>query len=81
MVKNPPDNARDADVIPESGRSRGIGNSNPLKYSCLENSMDREAWWATVQGVSKSQTHLSTHTCTSIYSINARKEVPGPVLH
>ena len=78
---NPPDNARDADVIPESGRSRGIGNSNPLKYSCLENSMDREAWWATVQGVSKSQTHLSTHTCTSIYSINARKEVPGPVLH
>ena len=34
----------------------GEGNGNPLQYSCLENSMDREAWWATVHGVSKSRT-------------------------
>ena len=80
MVKNSPDNAgdaRDAGLIPESGRSHGIGNSNPLKYSCLENSMDREAGWLTVHGDSESDT-LSTHACTSIYSIDARKRSPRP---
>ena len=43
----------------------GEGNGNPLQYSCLENPMDREAWWATVHRVAKSQTRLkrlSTHT-------------------
>ena len=39
--------------------SPGIGNGNPLQYSCLEISMDREAWWATVHGVAKSRTQLS----------------------
>ena len=39
--------------------SSGEGNGNPLKYSCLKNSMDREAWWATVSGVAKSRTQLS----------------------
>ena len=39
--------------------SSGEGNGNPLQYSCVENSMDRKAWWATVHGVSKSQTQLS----------------------
>ena len=39
-----------------SGRSPGEGNGNPLQYSCLENSMDREAWWATVHGVAKNRT-------------------------
>ena len=56
MVKNPPANAgdtRDAGSIPGSGRSPGRGNSNPLQYSCLENSMDRGSWWATVPGVAK----------------------------
>ena len=43
------------DLIPGSGRPLGGGNSNLLKYSCLENSMDRGAWWATVYGVVKSQ--------------------------
>ena len=38
---------------------RGIGNDNPLQYSCLENPMDRGAWWATVRGVTKSQKRLS----------------------
>ena len=47
---------RDVGSIPESGRSPGGGNGNPLQYSCLENSMDRGAWWATVHGVAKSQT-------------------------
>ena len=37
-------------MIPGLGKSPGEGNSNPLQYSCLENSMDRGAWWATVQG-------------------------------
>ena len=45
-----------------SGRSPGEGNGNPLQYSCLENSMDGGAWWATVHGVTKSQTRLSDLT-------------------
>ena len=62
MVKNPPANAgdiRDAGSILESERSLGGGNGNPLQYSCLENSKDKEAWWATVHGVTKSQMQLS----------------------
>ena len=54
MVKNLPANAGDiGDVgsIPESERSPGGGNGNPLQYSCLENTMDREAWRATVHRV------------------------------
>ena len=46
------------------GRSPAEGNGNPLQYSCLENSMDGEAWWATVHGVAKSQTRLSDFTFT-----------------
>ena len=57
MVKNLPNNAGDA--IPGSGRSPGEGNSNPLQYCCLKNSMDRGAWWATVHGAAKSWTGLS----------------------
>ena len=59
VVKNPPINAgdiRDAVSISESGRSPGRGHGNPLQYSCLENPMDRGAWWATVHGVAKSDT-------------------------
>ena len=52
-------NAGDPDSVPEWGRSPGEGNGNPLQYSCLENSMDRGTWWATVLGVAKSQTQLS----------------------
>ena len=48
-------NAEDPGSIP-GGRSPGLGNGNPLLYSCLENSMDRGAWQATVHGVAKSQT-------------------------
>ena len=64
MVKNPPANAGDADSVPESGRSPEEGNSNPLQCSCLENPMDRGAWWAVVHGVTKeldTTEQLSTH--------------------
>ena len=46
-------NAGDPGSIPESGRAPGEGNSNPLQYSCLENFMDRRAWWATVHGMAR----------------------------
>ena len=51
--------AGDPDSIPESGRFPGDGNGYPLQYSCQENSMDREAWWATIHEVAKSWTQLS----------------------
>ena len=60
VVKNPPASVGDTGSIPGSGRSPGEGNGNPLQYSCLENPVDRGAWWATVHGVAQSQTHLST---------------------
>ena len=59
MVKNLPANSGDASLIPGSGRSSGEGNGTPLQYSCLENPMDRGAWWAIVHGVAKSWTKLS----------------------
>ena len=55
-VKTSDSNAGDPGSIPGSGRSPGEGNGNPLQYSCLENPMDGEAWWATVHGVAQSQT-------------------------
>ena len=55
-------NAGDLGSIPGLGRSPGEGNGNPLQYSCLENPMDRGAWWATVHGIAKSQTGLSDLT-------------------
>ena len=51
--------AGDPGVIPGLGRTPGDENGKPLQYSCLENSMDRGAWWATVHGVTKSWTQLS----------------------
>ena len=59
VVKNPPANAGDTrgmNSIPGSGRSSEVGNGNPLQHSCLENSMDRRAWWSTIHGVTKIQT-------------------------
>ena len=61
MVKKPPANVgdiRDIGSIPGLGRSFEEGNGNPLHYSCLENPMDRGAWWATVHGVAQSWTQL-----------------------
>jgi len=59
VVKNPPANAgdiRDMGLIPGSGRSPGGGHGNPLQFSCLENPMDRGAWWATVHKFTKNRT-------------------------
>ena len=61
-VKNPPANAgdvRDLSLTPGLGRSPGEENGNPLQYSCLENSMDRGAWWTIILGVAKSWTRLN----------------------
>ena len=59
MLKNPPTNTgdtRDMDSVPDSGRFPGGGHGNRLQYSCLENPMDRGAWWATLHRVAGSWT-------------------------
>ena len=64
VVKNPLANAgdlRDTGSIPGLGRLPGLSHGNPLQYSCLENSMNRGAWWVTVHRVTKSQTRLSNY--------------------
>ena len=61
MVKNPPANAgdaRDVGLVDGFRRAPGEGHGNPLQYSCLENPMDRGAWWARIHGVAKSWTQL-----------------------
>ena len=63
-------NSGDPDLIPGLGRSSGKGNGNPLQYSCLENSMDREAWLATVHGVSKGRKQLSARAHTHTHTHN-----------
>ena len=86
VVKNLPANAEDAGavgLVPGSGKSPGGGNGNPLQYSCLENSMDGGAWWATLHRVTKSQTRLSTQPsrpgrgCCSDMTGGARCRVSG----
>ena len=64
VVNNLPANdnegdVRDTGLIPAYGRSPGEGNGNPFQYPCLENLMDRGAWWAAVHGVTKSWAQLS----------------------
>ena len=82
MVKNLSASVGDVGSIPGSGRSPGEGNGNPLQYSCLGNSMDRGAWQATVDGVSKSWTKLSMHTYTinginfSVFLVSKISSVP-----
>ena len=68
--------AGDLGLTPGSGRSPGEGNGNPLQCSCLENSMDRGAWQATVRGVEKSQDmteqpHMHARMHTHIYPLNS----------
>ena len=73
-VKNPPANARavkDTGSVPGLGRSSGEGHGNPLQCSCLENPMDRGAWWDAVHRVTKSWTHLkqlNTHASSKDFS-------------
>ena len=66
-LKNLPANAGGEGLIPGSGRSPGEGNGNPLQYSCLENPMDRGAWWVTVSGLAKSGTRLNNTTKNGVY--------------
>ena len=71
VLKNPPTNAgdiRNIGLIPGSGRSPGGGHEDPLQYSCLENSMHRGAWWATVHGVTELDTteQLSTNVLLEV---------------
>ena len=71
-------NVGDLGSIPGLGGSTGEGNGNPLQYFCLENPMDRGAWWATVHGVAKSQTGLSDFTFTyyNLKLIYKKEKVP-----
>ena len=66
-------NVGDLDSIPGLGRSPGEGNGNPLQYSCLENSMDGGAWWATVHGIAKSRIRLSDFT--SLLQLSSKEQV------
>ena len=61
MLKKLADNAGDPGSVPRLGKSPREGNSNLFQYSCLDNSMDRGVWWATVQGVAKSRTGLNDY--------------------
>ena len=70
VVKNPPTYAEDMGSIP------GEGNDNPFQYSCLENSMDRGAWRATVHGVAKSRTRLFTFSFSALTSFHALRCLP-----
>ena len=81
--KTSPANAadiRDRGSIPGLGRSPGGGHGTPLQYSCLEQPMDRGAWWATVHGVTKTQTRLkrlSTHTYGFMCLLNTKIILTG----
>ena len=75
VVKNPLANAGDAGSIPGSGRSPGEGNGNPLQHFCLENPMDRGAWWAAAHGVANSRTRLSYLPFT--FTVGERKSELG----
>ena len=69
-VKDTPTNvgdSRDMGSIPRSGRSSGEENGNPVQYLCLENTMERGAWWVAMHGVTKSCTRLRTHARLNVH--------------
>ena len=74
-------NVGDPGSIPGLERSPGEGNDNPLQYSCLENPMDRGAWWATVHGVAKSQTRLSDFTFFFLSNVLSEEHHYASVVH
>ena len=74
-LKNPPANAGDMGSISGLGGSPGEGNGSPLQYSCLGNPIGRGAWWATVHGVAKSRTQLSTHAHPSPLKSHLTREL------
>ena len=67
VVKNLLANAGDTGSVPGSGRSPGIGNGNPVQFSCLENPKDRGTCQAVTYGITKNQTRLSMHSNTYIH--------------
>ena len=88
VVKNPPANAGDiknVGLIPGSGRSPGEEHGNPLQYSCLENPMDRGAWWLqSVESQSRTwpklfSTHAHIHTSTFLYAFLVAANSPASV--
>ena len=78
MVRNPPETRDISDVgsIPGSEQSPGGEHSNPLQYSCLDNSMDRGAWWSKIHGVAKIGTwlRLSAHPCSTFPIVTNKKQ-------
>ena len=88
VVKNLPANAgdiRDLSSIPGLGGSPGEGHGNPLQYSCQDNPMDREAWWATVHRVTRIRYDYATNTsqettCSLIFLSTPDKQTPHPTL-
>ena len=72
MGKNLPANAEDAGSIPGSERSPGVGNGNPLQYSCLANSMDEGAWRATVHGATKRHDWARALACSILHVYKQR---------
>ena len=83
VVKNLPamqESCRWHRSIPRLGRSPGAGNGNPLQYSCLENPMDRGAWWATVHGVTESQMWLSSTIYILLLKVHLVKAMVFPVV-
>ena len=84
MVKNPPVHAGDIDLIPGLGRCLGGRHGNPLQYYCLENPLDREAWYVTAHRVAKSRTRLkqlSTHVQTAGHECLSIPFFDGPFSH
>ena len=83
VVKKLPANAgdiRDAGSIPGLGRTPGGGHGNPLQYCCLENPMERGAWWTIVHRVTESQTQLRQQLCIALWKVNhsTRYSKSGP---
>ena len=83
VVKNPPakvGDKREVGSIPESGRSPGEGHGNPFQYSCLENPMDRGAWWAAVHRITKSWTRLSVTNTLAFGFMMCSREIRSIML-
>ena len=79
VVKNLPANAGDSGSVPGLGRSPGEGNGNPLQYSCLEDPMDRGAWWASVHRATQDVAEAAQHSTHPIIHF-LRVAFPNPSL-